>query len=67
MNGETRILQPNAPVNVPVSENQPMIEQKNAAPSDAPLVQTSAVDATKTENRFARLKRNLRKRSASIL
>ena len=66
MNGETRILHPDLPDIAPVVEKQPAAEQKIAAANDSRNVPTAA-NSTKLDDRFARLKRHLRKRSASIL
>lgn len=67
MNGEAQIFQTDQPViNVPGIEKQLILEQKASATNDLKIVSTTT-GLPKIEDRFARLKKNLRKRSASIL
>lgn len=67
MSGETKITQPEQPVYAPEAERQPVSEQKTAAETNDSTAVKARIDLLKIENRFARLKRHLRKRSASIL
>lgn len=66
MNGEAQILQPDQTVYVPEIEINQASEQKNAATIES-IVNRTKTDSLRIENRFARLKTHLRKRSASIL
>jgi hypothetical protein len=66
MNGEARILQPEVPVNTLGIEKQPILGEKTAATDDS-AISLPKTGSLKIEDRFSRLKRHLRKRSASIL
>lgn len=66
MNGEAQVLRSNPPTTDRKAEQESALERKTAARGEASAVLTTG-DSSKNENRFVRLKRNLRKRSASIL
>jgi hypothetical protein len=65
MSGEAQIVQPVPPVELPVIEKQQNIEQSMERNNSVRNQATAKI--SKLEDRFARLKKNLRKRSASIL
>ena len=66
MNGEARILQSELAIDTPTVEKHLIFEQKAAAMVDSTTILPKK-DTVKREDRFIRLKRHLRKRSASIL
>lgn len=66
MNSEAHVLQLDQPVRAPEVEGQSVSEQKTAATNES-TVGKAKFDSLRIENRFARLKTHLRKRSASIL
>lgn len=66
MNGEARILQPELSVNLASIEKQPILEEKTMAINDLVVILPKN-DSARRKDRFMRLKRHLRKRSASIL
>ena len=66
MNVKAQVAPLDSPESVRKTEKESVSERKTGTESDSRVILVAG-DSTKIENRFARLKRHLRKRSASIL